>query len=132
MLQAKPEALDIVNGVVVDRDTGVERLPLSELGRIVYFRGDTLPADLPRELVATRHYTTKQYPFAFTNGVQASHLEVDAQTAEEAAALDARERELAVEQQELAAEEAHEAVLVLGIGVEVPHAVSLASGRCIR
>ncbi|NKE47231.1 xanthine dehydrogenase family protein [Roseomonas frigidaquae] len=80
MLQAAPESLDVRGDAVVDRDTGAERLPLEELGRIVYFRGDTLPKDLPRELVATRHYTPKDYPFAFTNGAQASYLEVDVET----------------------------------------------------
>ncbi len=80
MLQAPPEALDVRAGVVVDRATGAARLPLEELGRIVYFRGDTLPKDLPRELVATRHWTPKDYPFCFTNGAQASYLEVDPDT----------------------------------------------------
>ena len=55
-------------------------MPLAELSRIVYFRGDTLPPDLPRELMQTRHFITKQYPFAFTNGVQACWLEVDVDT----------------------------------------------------
>ena len=32
------------------------------------------------ELVATRHYVPRDYPFAFTNGVQASWLEVDTET----------------------------------------------------
>lgn len=77
MLQAAPESLDIVMGCITDRATGAERMTLHELGRIVYFRGDTLPRDLPRELVQTRHYITKEYPFAFTNGIQASWVEVD-------------------------------------------------------
>ncbi len=80
MLQAAPESLDIVLGQVVDRDTGRERMPLGEIGRIVYFRGDTLPKDLPREFVQTRHFITKEYPFAFTNGIQASWVEVDTDT----------------------------------------------------
>jgi carbon-monoxide dehydrogenase large subunit len=80
MLQAAPESLDIVLGNVVDRETGRERMPLGELGRIVYYRGDTLPKDLPRELVQTRHFITKDYPFAFTNGIQASWVEVDTDT----------------------------------------------------
>jgi carbon-monoxide dehydrogenase large subunit len=28
----------------------------------------------------TRHFITKEYPFAFTNGIQASYLEVDVET----------------------------------------------------
>jgi carbon-monoxide dehydrogenase large subunit len=80
MLQAQPEALDLVNGEIVERGTGRARMPISELARIVYFRGDTLPPDLPRELMQTRHFITKQYPFAFTNGIQASYLELDVET----------------------------------------------------
>lgn len=80
MLQTDRASLDIRDAEVVDTDTGTARLPLEELGRIVYFRGDTLPEGLPRELVQTRHYITSEYPFAFTNGVQASYLEVDTET----------------------------------------------------
>src|SRR5579859_2618853 len=56
MLQAKPETLDIRNGVVVDAATGAERLPLEELARVAYFRPDTLPSGVHAELMATRHY----------------------------------------------------------------------------
>ena len=80
MLQSSAESLHIVNGNIVDRSTGAIRMPLAELTRIVYFRGDTLPPDLPRELMQTRHFITKEYPFAFTNGIQASWLEVDVDT----------------------------------------------------
>ena len=80
MLQATPDTLDLVNGEIVERQTAKPRMPLAELSRIVYFRGDTLPPDLPRELMQTRHFITKEYPFAFTNGVQACWLEVDVDT----------------------------------------------------
>jgi aerobic carbon-monoxide dehydrogenase large subunit len=82
ILQADPQALDIRNGVVVDADTGRERMPLEEVARIVYFRPDTLPPGFQAEFMATRHYVPRAYPFAFTNGVQASYLEVDIQTGE--------------------------------------------------
>jgi carbon-monoxide dehydrogenase large subunit len=77
ILQAKPEALDIRDGNVVDGDTGTERLTLAELARIAYFRPDTLPPGFQAELMATRHYVPRTWPFAFTNGIQASYLEVD-------------------------------------------------------
>ncbi|PJI40911.1 xanthine dehydrogenase family protein molybdopterin-binding subunit [Ferrovibrio sp.] len=80
MLQAAPESLDIRNGTVVDTDTGVERLPLEEIGRVVYFRPDALPKGLQPEFVVTRHYVQKDYPFVFTNGIQGSYLEVDTET----------------------------------------------------
>jgi carbon-monoxide dehydrogenase large subunit len=80
MLQAKPEDLDIANGVIVDKGTTTERLTLAELARVAYFRPDTLPTGVQPELMATRHYVPRGWPFAFTNGVQASYLEVDADT----------------------------------------------------
>ena len=80
ILQAKPETLDIRSSAVVDAASGAERLTLAELARIAYFRPDTLPAGVQAELVATRHYLPRAYPFAFTNGVQASWLEVDIDT----------------------------------------------------
>lgn len=80
MLQAEPSTLDIQKGNIVDAGTDNERLPLSELGRVAYFRGDTLPHDLQPELVVTRHFVSKGYPFAFTNASHACYLEVDTDT----------------------------------------------------
>ncbi len=72
--------LDIVNDEVVNRLTLESKLPLAELGRVAYFRPDTLPADFQAELTVTRHYTPRAYPFTFTNGIQASLVEVDVET----------------------------------------------------
>jgi aerobic carbon-monoxide dehydrogenase large subunit len=80
ILQAAPEALDIANGIVVDKADGRGRIGLDEVARIAYFRPDTLPPGFQAELVATRHYVPRLYPFAFTNGIQASHVEVDLET----------------------------------------------------
>jgi carbon-monoxide dehydrogenase large subunit len=77
ILQATPDTLDIRNGVVVDAADGRERIGLDEVARIAYFRPDTLPPGFQAELMATRHYVPRAWPFAFTNGVQASYLEVD-------------------------------------------------------
>ena len=80
VLKCDIEQLDVRNGYVVDRDDPKITISLSELGRIAYFRPDTLPpGDLP-ELVVTRTYAQRDYPFAFTNGVQASYVEVDVET----------------------------------------------------
>ncbi|MDE1902683.1 MAG: xanthine dehydrogenase family protein [Alphaproteobacteria bacterium] len=80
MLQADPAALDLAGGWVIDHDGGNRRIGLDEVGRAAYFRGDTLPPGVQPELVATRHYMPREYPFAFTNGVQASYLELDVET----------------------------------------------------
>ena len=57
-------------------------LPLDEVARVVYFRPDTLPPGFQAEFLVTRHYVPRAWPFAFTNGVQASYLEVDIRTGE--------------------------------------------------
>jgi aerobic carbon-monoxide dehydrogenase large subunit len=80
ILQSTPAELDIVNGAIVNASDGVPRIELRELARIVYFRPDTLPPGIQPELMATRHYVPREFPFAFTNGVQASWLEVDIET----------------------------------------------------
>ena len=80
ILQAKPDTMDIRNGVVVDKNTGTERIGLDEVARIAYFRPDTLPPGFQAELMVTRHYVPRAWAFAFTNGAQASWLEVDTDT----------------------------------------------------
>ena len=80
ILQARPDTLDIQNGGIVDIGGTAERLSLAELARITYFRPDTLPPGFQAELMATKHYVPRAYPFAFTNGIQASYLELDPDT----------------------------------------------------
>ena len=80
ILNADRTELDIVANEVVNRLTLESKLPLAELGRIAYFRPDTLPVKFQSELTVTRHYTPREYGFTFTNGIQASHVEVDVET----------------------------------------------------
>jgi carbon-monoxide dehydrogenase large subunit len=80
ILQTSAAELDIANNAIVNDRDGSPRIDLNELSRIVYFRPDTLPPGIQPELMATRHFVPREYPFAFTNGVQASWLEVDADT----------------------------------------------------
>jgi len=80
ILQQSGEMLDVRSDAIVDVRTGEVKLPLAELGRIAYFRPDTLPLDFQAELMVTRHYTPRGYGFAFTNGIQASLVEVDVDT----------------------------------------------------
>ena len=80
ILKVEAATLDLVNGIVVDKLTGKEHIPIHELGRVAYFRPDTLPMDFQSELTVTRHYTPREYGFTFTNGIQASYVEVDTET----------------------------------------------------
>jgi carbon-monoxide dehydrogenase large subunit len=72
--------LTVKNGKVFDRLSNQEKIPLSEVGRVGYYRTDLLPANFHPELTVTRHYSQKDFPFIFTNGVQASYVEVDVNT----------------------------------------------------
>src|SRR6195256_3356994 len=79
ILQSRPDDLEIADNAVIDAVGGRPRIELQELARVVYFRPDTLPPGFQPELMATRHFVPREYPFAFTNGIQASWLEVDTQ-----------------------------------------------------
>ena len=80
ILKVNVATIDLVNGVVLDKLTRTEQMPISEVGRVAYFRPDTLPMDFQSELTVTRHYTPREYGFTFTNGIQASYVEVDTET----------------------------------------------------
>lgn len=80
ILKRDRAGLAVQRGRVIDQATGESLLPLHELGRIAYFRSDTLPADFTPELMVTRHYAQRDFPFIFTNGVQCSYVEVDMDT----------------------------------------------------
>jgi carbon-monoxide dehydrogenase large subunit len=80
LLQVDKSTLDVRQNAIVDRLTGQERMPLNEVGRVAYFRPDTLPMDFQSELTVTRHFTPREYGFTFTNGIQASYVEVDVDT----------------------------------------------------
>jgi carbon-monoxide dehydrogenase large subunit len=79
VLQADATTLDLRDGQVIDA-AGTPRMPLTEVGRLGYFRIDLLPPGFQPELSVIRHWLPRQYPFAFTNGAQASYLEVDPET----------------------------------------------------
>jgi carbon-monoxide dehydrogenase large subunit len=80
LLKRDAQGLAVRRGHVVDARTQETLLPFTELGRVAYYRSDTLPKDFTPELMVTRHYAQRDYPFIFTNGVQASYVEVDAET----------------------------------------------------
>lgn len=80
ILQVSAEELQVERGSVINSQTKEKLISLEEVGRIAYFRTDTLPKDFTPELMVTRHYVQRDYPFIFTNGVQASYVEVDTET----------------------------------------------------
>jgi len=80
ILKMDKQELDIVGNAVINKLSLEKKMDLAELGRVAYFRPDTLPMDFQSELTVTRHYTPRQYGFTFTNGMQASLVELDPET----------------------------------------------------
>jgi carbon-monoxide dehydrogenase large subunit len=80
VLNVDAATLDVLDNSVVDRLSGAQVMPLSEVGRVAYFRPDTLPMGFQSELTVTRHFTPREFGFTFTNGIQASYVEVDIET----------------------------------------------------
>jgi CO/xanthine dehydrogenase Mo-binding subunit len=80
ILKMDKAELDVFDNHIINRLSREKKIPLEELGRVAYFRPDTLPLDFQSELTVTRHYTPRQYGFTFTNGIQASYVEVDPDT----------------------------------------------------
>ncbi|MBL8309127.1 MAG: xanthine dehydrogenase family protein [Burkholderiales bacterium] len=80
ILKRDAGTLELVDASIIDATSREAVMALSELGRIAYFRPDTLPPGVAGELMVTRHYAQRDYPFIFTNGVQASLVEVDVDT----------------------------------------------------
>ena len=80
LLQADASALDIVDGVVVDRAGRAKRLPLSEIGRIGHFQLAELPRGAQPLLSHTRRFHLADDLYIFTNGIHGAHVEVDMDT----------------------------------------------------
>lgn len=78
--QSSPENLRIEDGTIVDRRSGAAILTLADVGRIGYFRQDTLPPDLDVQLMVTRSHVVNTGTYYMTSGVQASYVEVDPET----------------------------------------------------
>jgi carbon-monoxide dehydrogenase large subunit len=78
--QTPPEALDIAGGQIINIETGNNVLSLTDIGRIGYFRQDTLPKDFDVQLSVTASFVANDNVYYMANGVQASYVEVDCET----------------------------------------------------
>lgn len=80
LLGCTPDALAIRSGAVVDGLSGEQRFSLAELARIAYFNTEKVPPGYAPELTVSRSYAQRRFDGICTNGIQASYLEVDAET----------------------------------------------------
>jgi aerobic carbon-monoxide dehydrogenase large subunit len=78
LLQTDASTLDIRDSIVVDGESGNERITLEELGNIAFLRSYELPDDYHPVLVATERFRVRDY--IFTNAAHAAYVEVDPDT----------------------------------------------------
>jgi carbon-monoxide dehydrogenase large subunit len=78
--QTQAGVLDIVDGHVVNTGTGQKVISLADVGRIGYFRQDTLPRDFDTQLSVSASFVANDKMYYMANGVQASYVEVDRET----------------------------------------------------
>ena len=78
--QTPADALDIVDGQVVNTRTGQPVISLADVGRIGYFRQDTLPRDYDTQLSVSASFVANDKLYYMANGVQASYVDVDCDT----------------------------------------------------
>ena len=78
--QTPVDALDITDGNVVNAQSGRAVVSVAEVGRIGYFRQDTLPPDFDVQLSVTASHVANDKLYYMANGVQASYVEVDCET----------------------------------------------------
>jgi carbon-monoxide dehydrogenase large subunit len=80
LTESEASLLEIRDGTVVEAASGAVRMTLEEVARTAYFQTERVPRDFQPELTVTRSYAQKTYTGIYTNGIQASYLEVDADT----------------------------------------------------
>jgi aerobic carbon-monoxide dehydrogenase large subunit len=78
--QTPDEALDIVSGNVIRPQSGQAVISLAEVGRIGYFRQDTLPPDFDVQLSVSCSHVANDKLYYLANGVQGTYVEVDCET----------------------------------------------------
>ena len=77
MLQAGSEDLDVKNGRVINRDSGIEHLSVGDVAHTAVFRPFDLPPETQPQLTASHTWGRENDPFLPTNGIQASLVEID-------------------------------------------------------
>ena len=78
--QTPADALTIADGQVINTRTGQAVISLADVGRIGYFRQDTLPHDFDVQLSVSASFVANDKICYMANGVQASYVEVDCET----------------------------------------------------
>jgi carbon-monoxide dehydrogenase large subunit len=78
--QTSPDDLRIERGQIVNNRTNTPVITLAEVGKIGYFRQDTLPPDLDVQFSVTRSHVANTASYYMGHGVHGSYLELDPDT----------------------------------------------------
>ena len=78
--QTPAAELDIAAGQVVNRRSRAPVISLADVGRIGYFRQDTLPKDLDVQLAVSLSHVANHQTYYTANGVHGVSLELDPET----------------------------------------------------
>jgi aerobic carbon-monoxide dehydrogenase large subunit len=78
--QTPADALTITDGQVINTRTDQAVISLADIGRIGYFRQDTLPRDFDAQLSVSASFVANDKMYYMANGAQASYVEVDCET----------------------------------------------------
>lgn len=79
LTESEASLMDIRDGAILERGSGKIVMTLEEAARIAYFQADRVK-DMQPEFTVTRTYAQKTHAANFTNGIQASYVEVDVET----------------------------------------------------
>ena len=74
------EILDIVDGQVVNLETGEAQMSLADIGELAHFKSNLLPKDFEPELIVTRHYSQREQLMVYANCAMGVSLDVDINT----------------------------------------------------
>jgi carbon-monoxide dehydrogenase large subunit len=81
LLDCEAAQLDVRAGAIVDAVSGEVRMTLAELARTIFYRPDRFAPAVEPQLAVTRSFAQHTFPGGiYTNGAQASYLELDCAT----------------------------------------------------
>lgn len=78
--QTPADDLDVIEGQVVNKMTGMAAISLSDVAKVGYFRQDTLPPDYDVQLSVSHSFAANAQMCYLANGVQGSYVEIDKDT----------------------------------------------------
>jgi carbon-monoxide dehydrogenase large subunit len=78
LLQAEPTALRLEAGKVVNA-AGLAQMSLADLATTIFYGSHTIPLDPLPPLEIVESYAPRDVPYIVANGIQAAHVEVDAE-----------------------------------------------------